>query len=81
MHELNSPLHNEQTQVRLAVCVSSTLAVVGACLGGAGRDARTVPDLRPARRCLGESIPFRGRRRARLDFLRPEVEGVARLPT
>jgi hypothetical protein len=42
MHELNSPLHNQQTQVRLPVCMLGTLAVVGACLGGARRDARTV---------------------------------------
>jgi hypothetical protein len=48
MHELDSPLHNQQTQVRLSICMLSMLAGVGACLGGARRDARTVPEPCPA---------------------------------
>jgi hypothetical protein len=48
MHELDSPLHNQQTQVRFPVCMPSMLAVVGACLGGARRDARTVLQRCPA---------------------------------
>ena len=81
MHGLNSPLHNEQTQVRLAVCMLSTLVAVGAWRGGAGRDAHTVRDLHPAQRCLGVLFSFKGRRRARRESLRSRVEGVARLLT